>query len=213
VIVRLITYSHILNDPRRLVLLGIKTSSGSVREKGINHYISEYPSNKLSKVIIEAGKYPSVLEHIVFTFYIDGISRVTSHQLVRHRLASYTQESQRYSAVSREYVIPDSVIKAGFKEKFEEIINKCFQLYDEMVSSGVPYEDARYVLPQAATTRLIMTVNLRELLHIACLRMSEEAQWEIRELVIKMVSEVSKVLPEVNELLKLTCPKRDGYGG
>jgi len=109
---------------------------------------------------------------------------------VRHRLASYTQESQRFSAVERSFVVPPSVEEKGFGEKFRELMEKAYALYDEMVSAGVPQEDARYIIPQAVETRLLMTVNLRELLHISCLRLSPYAQWEIRELVSQMVEDL-----------------------
>ncbi len=193
-----------LMDVRRLVMLGFKISAGKVRERGLEYYLNEYEGD-LSRWMLEGVKYPSVLEHVVFTFYIDGISRVTSHQLVRHRLASYTQESQRYSAVSRGYVMPQSVKDKGFEEKFTRIVKESYDLYNEMVAAGVPYEDARYILPQAVTTALMMTVNLREFLHIACLRLSKEAQWEIRDLISKMIDEVSKVLPEIKELIDSYC--------
>ncbi|MEM0051767.1 MAG: FAD-dependent thymidylate synthase [Sulfolobales archaeon] len=202
--VRLISYNCVDGDVRKLVLLGFKVSAGKVRENGVDYYLKEYQGD-LSSWILEGVKYPSVLEHITFTFYIEGISRVTSHQLIRHRIASYTQESQRYSPTSKEYVIPESIVKAGFEVKYRELIEECFKLYSEMIKSGVPYEDARYILPQAVTTRLIMTVNLRELLHIACLRLSKGAQWEIKELVKEMINEVGKILPEIHKLLESYC--------
>jgi len=200
----LLSWNPGLMDVRRLVMLGFKISAGKVRERGLEYYLNEYEGD-LSRWMLEGVKYPSVLEHVVFTFYIDGISRVTSHQLVRHRLASYTQESQRYSAVSRGYVMPQSVKDKGFEEKFTRIVKESYDLYNEMVAAGVPYEDARYILPQAVTTALMMTVNLREFLHIACLRLSKEAQWEIRDLISKMIDEVSKVLPEIKELIDSYC--------
>lgn len=203
-IVKLISYNAPADDVRRLVMLGFKISSGKIREKGIEYYLSTY-SGDLSSWILEGAKYPSVLEHVVFTFFISGISRVTSHQLVRHRLASYTQESQRYSVVSKDYVIPQSIKDKGFEDRFKSLVEETYKLYQEMVDAGIPYEDARYVLPQAVTTNMLMTVNLRELLHIACLRLSDEAQWEIRELVHRMINEVKKILPEIEDLLSKYC--------
>ncbi|MEM0453440.1 MAG: FAD-dependent thymidylate synthase [Sulfolobales archaeon] len=202
--VKLLTCNQLNGSVKALVMLGFKISSGKVKEKGIDYYLREY-SEDLSNWVLEGVKYPSVLEHVVFTFYIEGISRVTSHQLIRHRLASYTQESQRYSAIGKDYIIPETVTKAGFSERYKRFMEEAFKLYDELVNAGIPYEDARYVLPQAVTTRLIMTLNLRELLHIACLRLSGSAQWEIRELVHNMIVEVKKVLPEINKLIEGYC--------
>jgi thymidylate synthase (FAD) len=196
-------------DPRRLVVLAVKVSQGRVRERGVEHYLREYPERDVHEWLLQAGGFPSVLEHVVFTFYIEGISRVASHQLVRHRIASYTQESQRYAEVRSDYVVPDTVVRAGFGDRFRELVEACYQLYREMVGSGVPYEDARYVLPQAFTTSILMTVNLRELIHIACLRLSERAQWELREVVRAMVEEASKVVPEVAELISRMCYLRE----
>jgi thymidylate synthase (FAD) len=198
-------------DPRRLVVLAVKVSQGKVRERGVEHYLREFPEKDVGEWILKATEFPSVLEHVVFTFYIEGISRVASHQLVRHRIASYTQESQRYTEVRSDYVVPDTVVRSGFEERFRELAEACYQLYREMVGSGVPYEDARYVLPQAFTTSVLMTVNLRELVHIACLRLSEKAQWEIREVVRAMVEEASRVVPEIPELITKSCYPRGEF--
>jgi thymidylate synthase (FAD) len=192
-------------DPRRLVVLAVKVSQGRVRERGVEHYLREYPERDVHEWLLKASGFPSVLEHVVFTFYIEGISRVASHQLVRHRIASYTQESQRYSRVGLDYVVPESVVEKGFEIEFRNAVTRCYDLYLRMVESGVPLEDARYVLPQALTTSILMTVNLRELIHIACLRLSERAQWELREVVRAMVEEASRVVPEVAELISRMC--------
>lgn len=192
-------------DPRRIIVLAVKTSQGKLSQKTLDHYLKTYPEEDVREWIMESVKFPTVLEHVSFTFLIEGISRVTSHQLVRHRLASYTQESQRYSEVGNSYVVPESIRAGGFEEKFTRILEEAFDLYKEMVSVGIPLEDARYVLPQAVTTRILMTVNLRELLHIACLRLSDKAQWEIRELAKRMIEEASKVLPEIHSLLRASC--------
>lgn len=205
-LVKLIAWSSgLVKDPRRLVLLAIKTSAGKLKEKPLEHYLKEYPEDRLSEWLLQAVKYPSTLEHITFTFYIEGISRVTSHQLVRHRIASYTQESQRYSTAENDYITPPSIANNRWELKFKEYVNKAYELYNEMIKSGIPYEDARYILPQASSTRLLMTVNLREFIHIACLRTSIHAQWEIKELLNSMVNEVSKVIPEINELILKGC--------
>ncbi|MCC6033675.1 MAG: FAD-dependent thymidylate synthase [Desulfurococcaceae archaeon] len=192
-------------DLRRLIVLAVKTSAGKLGLKNADYYLREYKEEGVEKHVMESHKYPSVLEHVVFTFLVEGISRVTSHQLVRHRIASYTQESQRYSAVERDYVIPDTVIKAGFEEEFRKLMDEAYRLYDKMVNAGVPYEDARYIIPQAVTTRLLMTVNLRELIHIACLRLSPHAQWELRELVKLMIDEAKSLIPELPHLLQEMC--------
>ncbi len=192
-------------DPRRLVVLAAKVSQGKLSQETLQHYLRDYSEEHVRGWMLESAKFPSVLEHVSFTFLIEGISRVTSHQLVRHRLASYTQESQRYAEVGIEYVVPESVSLGGFGERFRRAVEEAFRLYKEMVEAGVPLEDARYVLPQAVTTRILMTVNLRELLHIACLRLAAKAQWEIRELVRRMLEEASRVVPEVYDLLKALC--------
>lgn len=194
-----------MEDLRRLIVLAVKTSAGKLGLKDAEYYLKEYKEENVEKHVMESFKYPSVLEHVVFTFLIEGISRVASHQLVRHRIASYTQESQRYSAVERDYIIPASVIKAGFEDKFKRLMMEAYKLYDEMIEAGVPYEDARYVIPQAVTTRLLMTVNLRELIHIACLRLSPHAQWELRELVRLMIEETKTLIPELPYLLQNMC--------
>ncbi len=211
--VRLIAYSKPIvgDDPRRLAVLASKISAGKLKNKPVEYYLSqEYPEEKVSKWIVAAAHgFPSVLEHIVFTFLIEDISRVTSHQLVRHRIASYTQESQRYSATEEDYIIPATIAsKPELKEKYENLIKRAHELYIELLGSNIPYEDARFILPQAVKTRILMTLNLRELLHIASLRLCNKAQWEIREVVEKMIEEATKVVPELNILkdeLKKKC--------
>ncbi len=209
--VKLISWNGgLIDDPRKLIVLAIKVSTGKVSRKGFEYYIKSYPKEKVSELTKISYKFPSVLEHVVFTFLITDISRVTSHQLVRHRIASYTQESQRYSVVEREFVIPPSLNNQGDTKNevtklFNDVINKAFEVYECLIGMGIKPEDARFVLPQAVKTTILMTVNLRELLHIACLRLSKDAQWEIREVVKLMIKEVSRVIPEINHLLSNYC--------
>jgi thymidylate synthase (FAD) len=142
----------------------------------------------------------SPIEHLNLTFLIEGISRVCSHQLVRHRLASYTQQSQRYTVIddSSFYVTPPSLESDDKKrEKYQKAMADIFGMYRSLLDDGVPEEDARFVLPNACKTNLLMTINARELLHIANVRCCERAQWEIRDLSWRMVELAQGVAPEI----------------
>ena len=121
----------------------------------------------------------SILEHAVFTFAIEGISRACSHQLTRYRIASFSQQSQRYvTAENAKFVLPPSIAKRGIKVDSEIII----EAYKALIGLGIPPEDARFVLPNAVTTKLVMTMNARELRHFFSQRLCKKAQWEIRGL-------------------------------
>ena len=157
---------------------------------------------KLVKHLYRNGHH-SVMEHIYFTFKIEGISRACSHQLVRHRHCSFTQRSQRYcSEDGFEYVTPTSIIKGAFTGSYDFRMFDTNKYYDVLQHEGVPNEDARYVLPNACATSLYISCNLRELIHIANERLCVRAQWEIRELVQKMVSLVD---PELQFMLVPKC--------
>ena len=131
---------------------------------------------------VKAG-HESVIEHVNATYMIQGVSRALTHQLVRHRLVSFSQASQRYINQDHfEFVLPKSIENSLGEEYFSCRMELIQQWYTEMVEAGVPKEDARFVLPNAATTKIQMTCNLRELLHIFRLRLPANAQWEIRQL-------------------------------
>lgn len=145
--------------------------------------------------------HQSVLEHVSFTFGVEGISRACSHQLVRHRLASYSQQSQRYVELKGDafpFVIPESI--AGSERRrtfFDRAMQAAAEAYRELVDDGVPAEDARFVLPNAAETKIIVTMNARELLHFFNLRCCERAQWEIRAMAIEMLRLVKPLAPAI----------------
>lgn len=139
-------------------------------------------------------KHLSPLEHISFTFGVEGISRACSHQLVRHRVGcSFSQQSQRYVSFENNegvfsYIIPESIKKAGmdydFAQKMEEIQN----YYNNLVKyHNIPPEDARFVLPNACETKIVVTMNARELLHFFQTRCCHKSQWEIRAVANKML--------------------------
>lgn len=147
---------------------------------------------KLLTFLIKAG-HMSAVEHAVFTFAIDGISRACSHQLVRHRLASYNQQSQRYVTYDNlEFITPPTVRKnKDATEAFNRGNRAAMELYKGLLDAGVPAEDARYALPNAAETKIVVTMNARELLHFFTLRCCNRAQWEIRDLAVAML-EIAK---------------------
>lgn len=126
----------------------------------------------------------SPFEHTQFTFLIEGISRACSHQLVRHRHMSPTQRSQRYCLEDGfEFVVPDN---ATNNDTFLAAMENAQASYNALIADGVPNEDARAVLPNACTTKLMVTVNLRELIHMCNFRLCARAQKEIRDVVASM---------------------------
>ena len=147
-------------------------------------------SRKLIAELFRSG-HTSTFEHVSFTFGIDGLSRVASHQLVRHRLASFSQQSQRYVKMTPD---PDAVvIPPSVKDNpealglYEESVRVSQETYGRLVEMGIPKEDARFILPHGHSTRLVLTMNARELHHFFGLRLCRRAQWEIRELARKML--------------------------
>ena len=141
----------------------------------------------------------AMLDHVVYMFEIEDCSRVTTHQLVRHRVVSYDQESQRFSAATREGVVtPPSISsnEAGYKA-YDEALKTVYAAYEKMVAAGVPKEDARYILPSAIKTKLVMTLNARSLMHLVWQRTALQAQWEIRELASTLHSLAKEATPEL----------------
>ncbi|MEM0475456.1 MAG: FAD-dependent thymidylate synthase [Candidatus Norongarragalinales archaeon] len=162
--------------------------------------LSDDEVKKTLKHIMKLGHY-SVIEHASFTFAIGGVSRACSHELVRHRIASYSQQSQRHvSEVDFSFIEP-ATIKANpeLDKKFQAFIDESRALYSELCSAGVPKEDARFVLPNACETRLVVTMNARELLHFFELRCCSSAQWEIRALANAMLELVKPIAPTIFE--------------
>jgi len=165
----------------------------------------------------------SPVEHASFTFAVEGISRACSHQLVRHRLASYSQQSQRYVGEEEgfSYVIPpaikkDSELAAHFERLMEEAGRSYKYIVEKLRERGCGIEsareDARFVLPNATETKIIITMNARELLHFFSMRLCNRAQWEIREMAFLMLKLVRPLAPAVFRYggppcLKGKCPE------
>lgn len=201
--VALISYTP---DPERTIAAAAKLSTSSVGATELRERIQPEQVASLLNQLLSAG-HLSPFEHAGFTFAIDGISRVTSHQLVRHRIASYTQQSQRYVSLKKlEYVTPATVsANPELGTRYHDLVGAAYELYRRMLDAGIPAEDARYVLPQALTTRLVMTMNARELMQVCALRLCLKAQWEIVELFEKVKGEVQSVAPLIAAELKPKC--------
>jgi thymidylate synthase (FAD) len=150
-------------------------------------------SEKRVRTCYQAG-HMSVFEHASATLRVSGISRACSHQLVRHRLASFNQRSQRYCKVDVEsddwYVVPERFAH-DHPAEYAEHMRTCAESYACALRAGVKPEDARYLLPEATKTEIVVTMNVRELFHFLDLRESKAAQWEIRELAGAMVDALS----------------------
>jgi thymidylate synthase (FAD) len=159
-------------------------------------------SDKELKAILEQVMnlgHTSVIEHTYFSFAISDVSRSLTHQLVRHRIASYAQQSQRYVNLNEpNYVTPPKIAKnKEMKKAYDETMENIWKEYNKLLTLGIPSEDSRYILPNATCTNIIVTMNARSLLNFFELRCCLHAQWEIRQLANIMLKEVKKVAPTI----------------
>lgn len=202
-------------DPERAIATAARLCYAPV---GAKELMETMPPERVASVLstIMAGGHFSTLEHASYTFAIDGVSRALTHQLVRHRLASFNQQSQRYVKFKEgiEVIKPDTIAK---NEKanalFDSAMQVAEQAYVDLVELGIPAEDARFVLPNASETKIVVTMNVRELLHFFELRCCKRAQWEIRELACKMLDLVRPSAPFVFKRAGAPCvsgPCREG---
>lgn len=168
--------------------------------------------------VMESG-HDSPIEHVSFSFAVEGISRACTHQLVRHRIASYSQQSQRYVDGSQfDYVLPPSIERVPeAKARFEAFLTEVGEAYrdikrllEEAGRGDKAKEDARFVLPQAAESKIVLTMNCRSLLHFFELRCCMRAQWEIRGLALRMLELCKQTLPVVFSQAGARC-ERLGY--
>jgi thymidylate synthase (FAD) len=187
------------------------TAALTTTKSGTPSEILEKTDQDTAKQIIKrvAGYgHGSVIEHASFTFSVEGVSRAMTHQLVRHRIASYTQQSQRYVRYDtlRNYVIPPSIAEnAGARKEFDKALKKISETYQNLLQMGIPKEDARFILPNAAKTNIMVTMNARELRHFFNVRCCARAQWEMREAATEMLRQVKKATPALFENAGPTC--------
>ena len=162
----------------------------------------------------------SIIEHLPLTFLVEDVSRALTHQLVRHRIASYSQQSQRYAKVQTNkdwYVIPKSITTPShnlqnegyFEEDYNNLMDNIADFYNRMCEDGIPNEDARMVLPNACFTSIMVSMNARSLVEQCSKRLCKRAQWEIRELYTQMVELIKDIYPTVYSMCVPPC-KKDG---
>jgi thymidylate synthase (FAD) len=176
-------------DPERAVAVAARLCYAPVGAAELMEHLSDEAVRRVLTTIMNSGHY-SALEHISYTFAIDGVSRALTHQLVRHRLASYNQQSQRYVSYADEpaFIVPPHVdADPDARGAFLEACGSAFLAYRSMIDTGIAPEDARYLLPNAMETKIVVTMNVRELLHFFELRCCKRAQWEIRDLALRML--------------------------
>jgi len=205
--VNLINYTH---EPEKTVAAAARLCYSEINAEDIMKDLDPEKQEHFLKKLMDLG-HLSPAEHVSFTFSIEGVSRALSHQLVRHRIASYSQKSQRYvNEDGFEYITPPSI---GRNSEALEVYEQAMQMIQgayEKLLKVVPKEDARFILPNACETKLVATFNTRSLYnffqHRCCLR----AQWEIRMLASRMLQEVRKVAPILFEKAGPIC-ETDGY--
>lgn len=194
-------------EPELLCAAAAMTSYKSESTPELIENLSIEKARKTIRRVMGYG-HRSIIEHAVFTFGVKGVSRALTHQLVRHRIASYTQQSQRYVPYNtlEDYVIPQSIQKNKEPKKtFETTLEQISDAYEKLLKSGIPAEDARYILPNATKTNILITMNARELHHFFNLRCCKRAQWEIREMAIEMLRQVKRVAPSIFEDAGPSC--------
>lgn len=192
----LITLISYTKNPELVCIQAGKVCYSPHGIKQIQKQLDKEHSGAFLAKIIRRG-HLSVIEHASFSFMIEGISRACSHQLVRHRIASYSQKSQRYVNEKQfTYITPPSIATHREAIKaYNQYMEQTVKFYSELITKGIPKEDARFVLPNAAETKIFVSMNGRELLHFFQKRLCQRAQWEIRAVAEQMLDSVNKIAP------------------
>lgn len=184
-------------NPEKIPAMAAKLTHSKIKPQDLGKSSDKELKNILNQVM--SFGHTSVIEHTSFTFAISDVSRSLTHQLVRHRIASYAQQSQRYVNLNEpNYVTPPKIAKnRNMKKAYDETMKNIWNQYNKLLEMDIPAEDARYILPNSACTNIMVTMNARSLLNFFELRCCLHAQWEIRNLANKMLVEVKKVAPTI----------------
>lgn len=194
-----VTLLYHTSNPERAVATAARLCYAPVGAAELMETMSDTQVDKVLATIMRSGHF-SALEHASYTFALDGVSRALTHQLVRHRLASYNQQSQRYVTYSGEpeTVLPPTIASdPEAQAAFNTALDVAYATYAQLIEAGIPAEDARYVLPNACISKIVVTMNIRELLHFFEVRCCHRAQWEIQELACRMLDLVAPTAPYI----------------
>ena len=188
-------------DPEKVVALAAKLCYSKATVNDLKEKIEKKDQENFIKHLADVG-HESTFEHASFTFGIEGVSRAFSHQLVRHRIASFSQQSQRYCDFENEdfnYIMPREVSASGdgIKTDFMRGMTYSKKVYDELRKQGISPQDARFALPNAAETKIIVTMNVRSLRHFFNLRCCSRSQWEIRKVAFAMYQICKDIAPNL----------------
>ena len=190
-------------DPDEIVALGARLCYAQADIEALRERVETSDQQRFVQGVMDRG-HLSVTEHATFTFAVEGVSRALLAQLTRHRIASFSVQSQRYVSMADgfDFVVPPSISALGEAEEAEFIrqmntMHAWYCQWQEKLGGAKEKsnEDARFVLPNAAATRLLVTMNARELMHFFELRCCNRAQWEIREMAWQMLCECRKAAP------------------
>lgn len=193
-------------EPEKTCALAARTCYSALDQEGLSTLVAKKDQTAFLRRIVASG-HLSVLEHASFTFFVEGVSRALLAQVTRHRIASFSVQSQRYVSLADGfgYVIPLR-IKALGEDAVAEYESQMAQMlrwyadWQEKLGSGEgSNEDARFVLPNACETHITLTMNARELLHFFSLRCCTRAQWEIRAMAVEMLRLCKQVAPAIFE--------------
>ncbi|MDR1242867.1 MAG: FAD-dependent thymidylate synthase [Deltaproteobacteria bacterium] len=188
---------------------------GDLWEKLVSGEVAREKQAEFVEKLLESG-HVSPIEHVTFTFAVSGVSRALTHQLVRHRVASYSQQSQRYVDGSDfNYIVPPAIMtNQAAKRLFEKCMLDLRRTYRELKyileengRAEKAAEDARFVLPQAAETRVVLSMNCRSLLNFFEQRCCNRAQWEIRRVAFSCLKLCREVLPAIFASAGARCEK------
>ncbi|GHT50017.1 flavin-dependent thymidylate synthase [Endomicrobiia bacterium] len=181
-------------EPEKICAIAARLCYSFASIDEISEKFTKEKIKELLDKVISSG-HNSVLEHASFTFGVEGVSRSLLAQLTRHRIASFSVQSQRYVKFKYgvEFVVPETIKRdKNLLEKYNNFLKNTEKLYKEFLDADIPAEDARYILPNASATKIVITMNARELRHFFSLRSCNRAQWEIRDMACRMLSLVRR---------------------
>ncbi|MDD5020966.1 MAG: FAD-dependent thymidylate synthase [Endomicrobiaceae bacterium] len=194
-------------EPEKTCAIAGRLCYSSVGVEELDKKLDEHKIKDILIKIVKSG-HLSVLEHASFTFAIEGVSRALLAQLTRHRIASFSVQSQRYVKFKNgiDCVVPPIIKKnKELLKEYQEFLKTSEKYYEKLLNAEIPAEDARYVLPNAASTKIVLTMNVRELRHFFALRCCNRAQWEIRDMSCRMLKLAKEIAPILFETAGPDC--------